>query len=111
MNAALEWLLMTKATLNSHQRELEQSTKIARHQNETQATEAIKEAEVQCAATIMEAETHCEVTIKEAEACHATQAYDLEQCQMASMLKLEHEALVEEVCDWQAFVEACGTAL
>ena len=43
---ALEQLLMTKATLNSHQRELAQNADIAMHQNETQATEAIKEVEV-----------------------------------------------------------------
>ena len=77
-NVAMEWLLMIKATLNSCQRELAWNADIAMCQNDTKATEAIKEAEVQCAATIREvesycaamikeAETHCEVTIKEVE--------------------------------------------
>ena len=46
MNVALEWLLMTKATLKSCQRELARNASIAMCQNETQATEAIKEAKV-----------------------------------------------------------------
>ena len=62
VNKALEQLLMTRATLNPCQRELVQNANIARHQNENQATEAIKEVEVQCAATIKEAEA----AIKEA---------------------------------------------
>ena len=122
MNTALEQLLTTKATLNSCQRELAQNANSGMHQNENQATEAIKEAEGQyvatireaeshCAAMIREVETHCEVTIKEVEACHATQAYALEQSHEESMLKLEHEVLVEEGHDHPAFMEACSTAL
>ena len=118
MNEALEQLLTTRAILNSHRRELAQSANIARHQNENQAAEAIKEVEVQCAtairgaeATIKEAETHYEVAIKEAETQCPTQAYDLEQSHQESVLKLEHEALAEEGHDHQAFVEACSTAL
>ena len=72
MNMALEWLLMTKATLNSHQRELAQNTNVTMCQNETQAAKAIKEVEVQYVAMIREAETHYEVMIKEAEAHSAT---------------------------------------
>ena len=114
MNAALEQLLTTRATLNSHWRELVWNADIGRCQNDTQATKAIKEAEVWCATTIWEEETHCEVTIKEVEAHHVTQAYDLEQSHKGSMLKhgmLKHEVLVEEQGDCQVFVEACGTAL
>ena len=89
MNVALEWLLTTKATLNSHQRELACNADIATCQNETQAAEAIKEVEVWCAATIREVETCYEVMIKEAEVCYATQAYALEQSHEESILKLE----------------------
>ena len=46
MNAALEWLLTIKATLNSHQRELAWNAEIAMHQNEVQTTEAIKETDL-----------------------------------------------------------------
>ena len=129
MNEALEWLLMTRAILNPCQRELAQNANITRHQNENQATKAIKEVEVWYVVTIREAEamikeaethheitskeaeTHHEITIKEAETHHATQAYDLEQSQGESVLKLEHEALVGEGHDHQAFMEACSTAL
>ena len=61
-------------------------------------------------AVIREAETHYEVTIKEAEASHATQAQALEKSHKENMLKLEHEALAEERCNHQAFMETCGTA-
>ena len=119
---ALEELLMTKAVLNSCQRELVWNTNITTCQNETQAAKAIKEAEVQhvaaireaesqCAATIREVETHCEVTIKEVEACHATEAYTLGQSHKESMLRLEHAGLEEEGHHCQAFMEACSAAL
>ena len=118
MKEALEWLLMTRAILNSCQRKLVWSANIGRCQNENQAAEAIKEVEVRCAATIREAEA----TIKEAETYHkiavkdveihcATQAYDLEQSHEESVLQLECEVLVEEGHDCQAFMEACSTAL
>ena len=118
MNEALEQLFMTRAVLNSHQRELAQNANIARCQNENQAAESIKEAEVWHAATIREAEaaikegeTHQKITIKEAETHHATQPYNLEQSHKESVLKLECKELVEEGHDHQAFVEACSTAL
>ena len=63
MIMALEQLLTTKATMDSHQRELALSADITMHQNEAWATEAIIEAKVCCAATI-----------KEAEACEAIHA-------------------------------------
>ena len=118
MNEALEWLLMTRAILNSHQRELAWNANIARCQNEDLTTKAIKEAEVQHAATIREAEatineaeTHHKIAIKEAETHHATQAHNLQQSHEESVLKMEWEVLVQEGCDCQAFAEACDTAL
>ena len=111
MNMAQEWLLTTKTTLNSCQRELAWNTEIAMHQNEVQTTKAIKEVEVQHVAAIREAETCYEVTVQEAEACSANQAQALEQSNEESVLKLEHDALAEEGHDHWAFVEACGAAL
>ena len=49
MNVALEQLLMTKATMDSCQRELALSTDITTWHNEAQAAKAIKEADVHCA--------------------------------------------------------------
>ena len=57
MNVALEWL-MTKTTMECHQRNLVLNANIARCKNEAWATEALKEAEVHYAATIKEAEAH-----------------------------------------------------
>ena len=117
MKEALKQLLMTRAILNSHQRELVQSANIARCQIENQDAEAIKrwKSDVwppseRAEAVIKEAETHHEITIEEAEICHATQAYDLEQSYKESVLKLEHEALAEEGNDCQAFMEVCSAA-
>ena len=58
MNVALEQLLTTRATMDSHCRELDLNAKLAMHMNEAQATEAIKEAEVSHAAEVKEDEVH-----------------------------------------------------
>ena len=58
MNAALEWLLTTEATMDSCWRELALNADIAMHHNEAQAAKAIKEAGIHSAATIKEAEAH-----------------------------------------------------
>ena len=76
---------MTKATMDSHHRELALNINIVRCENEAQATEAIKEAEVHCAAMIKEAEAHCTI-----------HAHTLEKSQKESMLELECEATAEE---------------
>ena len=55
MNVALEWLLTTRATMDSHHRELELNTKLTMCMNEAQAIEGIKEAEASHAAEIKEA--------------------------------------------------------
>ena len=104
---ALEQLLMTKATVDSHHRELALNDNIAMCQNEAWATKAIKEAKM-CQ---KEVEVHCAAAMKEAEAHQAIHACALEQSHKESMLELEHEAIAEEVWDCQAFVEAHGAVL
>ena len=86
MNAALEWLPMTKATLNSHQRELAWNVDVTMCQNETQATKAIKEAEVQCVATVREAEAQCAAMIREAET-HFTAAIKEAETHYTAMIR------------------------
>ena len=88
MNTALEQLLTTKATMDSHWRDLSLNAYIARCKNEAWATEAIKEAEVHCAAVIKEAETHWVI-----------HACTLEKSHKESMLESEHEVIAEEVLD------------
>ena len=85
---ALEWLLMTKATMDSCQRELALNNNIARCKNEAWATKALKEMEV-CYATM----------ITEVEAYWAIHACTLEKSHKESMLELEHEAIAEEEWD------------
>ena len=111
MNAALEWLLMTRATMDSHCRELELNTELTMHMNKAQATEAIKEAEVCHAAAIKEAKLHHTTRIKEAEVWHTTNSCVLQQTHKESMLALEHKAIAEEGWDCCAFVEASVVAL
>ena len=107
MNMTLEWLLMTKATMDSYQRKLVLNANITMCQNETQAAEAIKEAEMHW----KEAEVCCAAMIKDVEACCAIHACTLQQSHKESMLKKECEAIVEEGWDCQAYVEACGAVL
>ena len=111
MNAALEWLLTTKATLNSCWRQLVQNAEIATCQNEAQTTKAIKEVEVWCVAVIREVETHYEFAVKKVEAHCTTQPQALKQSHEESMLKLEHGVLAGEGCSCWAFVEVCGAAM
>ena len=68
---ALKWLLMTRATMDSHCRELELKTKLSVCMNEAQAIKTIKEAEVSHVAEIKEAKVHHAAKIKEAEVHHA----------------------------------------
>ena len=78
----LEWLLTTKATMDSYWRDLVLNADIARCKNEAQATKAIKEAEV-----------HCAAVIKEVEMCWVIHACTLKKSHKESMLELEHEVI------------------
>ena len=91
VNTALEWLLTTRATMDSCHRELELNAKLAMCMNEAQAVKAIKvaevgnaqslkEAKVHCTAEVKEVEVHCEAVIKEAKVCHATTIKEAESC-------------------------------
>ena len=71
-NRALGCLLMTRSSLNAHQRNQVSDFEMALHQNESDTTEAIKEAKALCDFTIREAEAHQTTLIREAEAQHAT---------------------------------------
>ena len=73
MNMALEWLLTTRATMDSCCKELELNAELVMHLNKGQAIEAIKEAEV----------------------CHATTACVLQQTCMEYVLNLECKAKAE----------------
>ena len=55
---ALGCLLVTRSSLNAHQRKQVLTLKMALHQNESETTEAIKEAKTLCTSTTREAEAH-----------------------------------------------------
>ena len=63
---------MTRSSLNACQRNQVSDFEMALHQNESEITEAIKEAKALCASTIREAEAHRGTLISESEAWHAT---------------------------------------
>ena len=107
MNVSLKRLLMTKATMDSCQRQLIQSANIAMHQNEAQATKAIKEAKMHW----KEVDVYCAAVIKEVEASHAIHACTFEESHKESILELEHEAIAEKEQNHWAFVEACRVVL
>ena len=58
VNRALGHLLMTRSSLDTHWRKPVSDFEMALHQNESETTEAIKEAKVLCHSTIREAEAH-----------------------------------------------------
>ena len=107
MNAALEWLLTTRASIDSHCRELTLSAKLTLWMNEAQTTEAIKETEMShgtmikevdvCHATMMKEADVCHTAaIKEAEVCCMTNVCVLQQTHWEGMMALEHETTAEE---------------
>ena len=56
MNAAMGWLLTTRAPIDSCQRRQVSHTETTPHQNEAKTATAIKEAKAHCTAAIREAE-------------------------------------------------------
>ena len=99
MNAALEWLLTTRANIDSNHKELKLNTEVPACLNEAQAIKAIKEAEVCHTAAIKEAEVH-----------HATSACIIQQTYQENVVMLEHKVKVEGG-ECQAFVETLGVDL
>ena len=57
-NIALGCLLVTRSSLDAHQRKQVLDFEMALHQNELETTEAIKEAKALCASTIRGAKAH-----------------------------------------------------
>ena len=90
----------TRATVDSHCKELELNTELTAYLNDAQAIEAIKEAEVHHAAAIKEAEVHCTTT-----------TFALQQTHRESMLMLKCEVKAEEGWDCQAFMGTFGVVL
>ena len=67
MNRTMGHLLMTRTSLDTHQQKQVSDFEMALHQNEAEATKAIKQAKA-----------HCGATIREVEACHTTHIREAE---------------------------------
>ena len=69
---------MTRSSIDAHQRKQVSDFGMAIHQNESETTEAIKEAKALCACTIQGVEICWTVLISEAEVWHATHIKEIE---------------------------------
>ena len=118
MNRTMVCLLTTRLFLDACRRKWVSDFEIALHQNEAEATQAIREAKTHCGTTIREAEASCATYIREAEAycattitkaealcaaeirkaesCCADHAHSIQQLHAADMQCLEMEAMEEE---------------
>ena len=77
-NKALGHLLVTRSSVNTHWRKQVSDLEMALHQNESETTEAIKEARSLCARTIQDVETCQTVLISKAKVWHATHIKEIE---------------------------------
>ena len=77
-NKALGHLLATRSSINTCQRKQVSDFGMALHQNESEMTEAIKEAKALCAHTIQDVETCWTVLISKAKVWHATCIKEIE---------------------------------
>ena len=112
-------LLMTRASIDVHQRKQVLDFEMAICQNKAEATKAIREAkahcgaatreaetchattvreaEAHCATTVREAEAHCATTIREAEAHSSTTIMEAEACCAADIREAESHC-VDHAC-------------
>ena len=133
MNRAMGCLLMTKASIDALGRKQVSDFEMAIHQNEVEATKAIREVKVHCGAAIREAASHHATAIREAEACSSTtiteaeaccasyireveshcvdHAYTIQQSHSNNMQHLERKEIEEEGKDFQSFLATWGMAL
>ena len=110
-NKALEDLLAIKSSIDSHQWKLILEFGMALCQNDSKATESVKEAKAICTHSIQEAETCCSTAIREAEAQRASQAGSIQQSHYKAIRHLKEEFIEEERKGQLNFPSICQTAL
>ena len=111
MSNAMGHLLMTRASVDAHQRKQVSDFKTAIYQNKAKATEAIREAKAHCGAAIREVEGYHAADIREAESPCVDHAHGFQQSHTNNKQHLEREAIEEEEKNHQSFLATCGTAL
>ena len=80
-------------------------------QNNSEATESIKEVEAICAYSIQEVENCCSVAIREVEAQSISQAVSLQQSHHKTVQHLEEESIEEERKSQVNFLSICQVVL
>ena len=110
-NKAIGDLAMVKSSINTHWQKLVLEFGMALHENDSKATESIKEAKAICTHSIQEAEDCCSVAIKEAEAQRASQAISIQQSHHKVVQHLEEESIEEERKNQHNFLSIHQSAL
>ena len=79
MSRATGYLLAIRLSLDARQWKQVSDFKMALHQNEAEAMEAIREAKAHCGVIVREADACCSAEIREAESCCAEHAHSIQQ--------------------------------
>ena len=90
VNKALGHLLVTRSSINAHQRRQVSNFGMALHENELETTQAIKEAKTLCACTIQDVEIHQTVLISKAKVWHATCIKEIEDDCICTLAEAEN---------------------
>ena len=103
-NKALGHLLVIRSSINAHQRKQVSDFGMACHQNESETTEAIKEAKALCAHTIRDVETHKTVLISKAKVWHVTCIKEIEDDYACALAEAENccSTAIREAESWSA---------
>ena len=106
-NKALEELLTTKASIDTHRQRAIWELGMELHQNESQVTESIKEAKVVCSQVTLDAPPLCFATVKEAKAI----CFQVTLDNKAICLAMVKEAKTTQAHTIQEAETACSTAI
>ena len=103
-NKALGHLLVTRSSINTHQRKQLSDFGLALCQNESENTEAIKEVKALCACTIRDAETCLGALISEAKVQYATCIKEVEENCACALAEAENHCstAIREAESWGA---------
>ena len=108
-NKALGHLLMTRSSINAHQKKQVSDFGMALCQNESEITEAIKEAKALCAHTIRDAEVHQAVLISKAKLWYAACIKEVEANCTHALAEVEnHCSTAIREAESQGTSQACS---
>ena len=111
MNSAMGHLLTTRVSLDACQRKQVSDFETAIHQNDTEASKAIRGTKVHCGSAIREVEACCAADIREVKSHCVGHACTIQQSHSDNMQCLERVAIEEEGKDCQSFLATYRMAL